>query len=187
MSTNRFLPVRILTLAALLAGLAAPSQAAPPAVAGAPPAGDFQSLDAKSQTLKREVMDLNRDLFVLEEELLFPASTQLAVFVSMDVGKLFQLDSVQIRLDNEVVANYLYTPRESEALIRGGVQRLHLGNLRAGKHELVAFFTGKGPHDRDYRRGASLVFEKQTGPKYIELQIKDKEKKLQPEFVIKEW
>jgi hypothetical protein len=180
-------PVRFMITAVLLASLGANLQAAAPAAVSQKKAGDFQSLDTKTQSLKREVMDLNRDLFVLEEELLFPASTQLAVFVSMDVGKLFQLDSVQVKLDNEVVANYLYTPRESEALIRGGVQRLHLGNLRAGKHELVAFFTGKGPHDRDYRRGASLVFEKQTGPKYIELQIKDKEKKLQPEFVIKEW
>jgi hypothetical protein len=182
-----FISLRPLIAGFVLAWHGASVQAAAPVTAEPARPGEFQSLDARTQDLKREVMDLNRDLFVLEEELLFPASTQLAVFVSMDVGKLFQLDSVQVKVDNEVVANYLYTPRESEALIRGGVQRLHLGNLRAGKHELVAFFTGKGPHDRDYRRGASLVFEKQTGPKYIELQIKDKEKKLQPEFVVKEW
>jgi hypothetical protein len=187
MSNTSLINIRILIAAVVLACLATRTEAAAPTAAEPSRPGEFQSLDAKTQSLKREVMDLNRDLFVLEEELLFPASTQLAVFVSMDVGKLFQLDSVQVKLDNEVVANYLYTPRESEALIRGGVQRLHLGNLRAGKHELVAFFTGKGPHERDYRRGASLVFEKQTGPKYIELQIKDKEKKLQPEFFIKEW
>ena len=105
---------------------------------------------------------LNRDLLVLEEELLFPASTQVALFVSMDVGKLFELDSVQIKLDDKVVANYLYTPREVEALHRGGVQRLYLGNLRAGEHALVAFFTGKGPHERDYKRGATLKFDKGT-------------------------
>ena len=75
------------------------------------------------QDLKGDVIRLNRDLLVLEEELLFPANTQVAVFVSMDVGKLFELDSVQIKLDDKVVANYLYTPREVEALHRGGVQR----------------------------------------------------------------
>ena len=153
----------------------------------AAPAAPAAGLDTRIQDLKGEVIRLNRDLLVLEEELLFPAGTQLAVFLSMDVGKLFALDSVQIKLDDKVVANYLYTPREVEALHRGGVQRLYLGNLRAGEHSLVAFFTGKGPHERDYKRGATLKIDKGTDPKYIELQIKDSLGKLQPEFDVKVW
>jgi hypothetical protein len=107
------------------------------------------------QDVKGDVIKLNRDLLVLEEELLFPANTQVALFVSMDVGKLFELDSVQIKLDDKVVASYLYTPLEVQALHRGGVQRVYLGNLRAGEHEIVAFFTGKGRTTRDYKRGAT--------------------------------
>jgi hypothetical protein len=103
------------------------------------------------------------------------------------VGKLFELDSVQIKLDDKVVANYLYTPLEVQALHRGGVQRVYLGNLRTGAHELVAFFTGKGPHDRDYKRGATVKFEKGTDAKYIELRIQDLLQKLQPEFDVKVW
>jgi hypothetical protein len=152
-----------------------------------PGAGNAQSLDTRIQGIKKDAVDLNRDLFVLEEELLFPASTQVAVFVSMDVGVLFDLDSVQIKLDNNVVSNYLYTERELKALQRGGVQRLYIGNLKTGKHELVAVFTGGGPRWRDYRRGATINFEKTTTPKYIELRIRDVERKQQPEFVIKEW
>jgi len=147
----------------------------------------YKGLDQQAQSLKQEVMELNRDLLALEEELLFPASTQVAVFVSMDIGSLFALDAVEVKLDDKVVAHYLYTQREIEALRRGGVHRLYLGNLRVGKHELVAFFTGKGPHDRDYRRGTTLEFEKQTDPKYIELQISDVTRNLQPEFRVKEW
>ena len=49
-----------------------------------------QSLDAEVQSLKQDVLALNRDLFVLEEELLFPSSTQVAVFVSLDVGEFFE-------------------------------------------------------------------------------------------------
>lgn len=148
---------------------------------------EFQSLDEEVQDLKQAVMDLNRDLFILEEELLFPANTQVAVFVSVDVGFFFALDSVQIKVDNKEVANYLYTERESDALLRGGVHRIYLGNLKVGDHELVAFFTGKGTHNRDYRRGASLVFDKGVGAKYMELKINDRQRKLQPEFDIKEW
>lgn len=144
-------------------------------------------LDDRIQDVKGDVIRLNRDLMVLEEELLFPANTQVAIFVSMDVGRLFQLDSVKIRLDDKDVANYLYTPSEVQALHRGGVQRIYVGNLKAGSHELVAFFTGKGPHDRDYKRGATIRFDKSTEPRYIELQIKDSTGKLQPEFEVKVW
>ena len=139
------------------------------------------------QDVKSDVIKLNRDLLVLEEELLFPASTQVAVFVSMDVGVMFSLDSVQVKLDDKIVTNYLYTPLEVTALHRGGVQRVYLGNLKAGTHEVVAFFTGQGPHVRDYKRGATIKFDKGTEPKYIELRIKDSTGKLQPEFDVKVW
>lgn len=146
-----------------------------------------RTLDEQVQDLKKLAVDLNRDLFLLEEELLFPANTQVAVFVSMDVGEFFALDSVEIKLDDKDVTNYLYTEREVDALLRGGVQRVYVGNLRAGEHELVAMFTGGGTHDRDYRRGASITFEKGIGPKFIELTISDRENKLQPEFIVREW
>ena len=163
---------------------AAPAEVpATPVAAG----GDFKSLDGEVQGLKKEVLDLNRDLFMLEEELLFPANTQIAVFLSLDVGTFFELDSVQVKLDNKEVANYLYTDREVEALNRGGVHRVFIGNLKTGKHELVAFFTGKGPHERDYKRGANLNFEKGVGAKYLELKISDRQSKEQPEFMVKEW
>jgi hypothetical protein len=145
------------------------------------------SLDNRVQDLKADVIKLNRDLLVLEEELLFPASTQVALFVSMDVGKLFELDSVQIKLDDKQVTHYLYTPLEVQALHRGGVQRAFVGNLRSGTHEIVATFTGRGPHERDYKRGTTIKFDKGTEPKYIELRIKDSAGKLQPEFEVKVW
>jgi hypothetical protein len=157
------------------------------APADAKSSGDFKTLDQDVQGLKKDVLDLNRELFTLEEELLFPANTQVAVFVSMDVGSFFGVDTVTLKVDDKEVANYLYTEREAEALLKGGVQRLYLGNLKVGKHELVAYFTGKGPHTRDYRRGASLTFDKGVGAKYLELKISDKIAREQPEFVIKEW
>ena len=147
----------------------------------------FRSLDKDVQSLKKEVLDLNRDLFLLEEELLFPANSQVAFFISMDVGEYFELDSVNLKIDGKEVANYLYTAREADALIRGGVHRVHMANLKTGDHELGAIFTGKGPHVRDYRRGATLTFDKGIGAKYMELKITDRVTKQQPEFVIKEW
>ena len=165
----------------------APAPAAAPAAAPAEAATDTRGLDQEIQGLKKDVVDLNRDLFVLEEELLFPANTQVAVFLSVDIGDFFALDSVQLKIDQKEVINYLYTPREVDALLKGGVQRLYVGNLKVGPHELVAFFNGKGPSDRAYKRGASLRFEKGVGAKYLELKIADRQRKLQPEFEIHDW
>ena len=163
---------------------AAPAAAAPASVQA--PA-EFKTLDQEVQGMKKDVIDLNKDLFVLQEELLFPANTQVAVYVSMDVGAFFALDSVTLKIDNKEVKNYLYTAREAEALLKGGVQELYLGNLKVGKHELVAFFTGKGPVERDYKRGATVTFDKGVGAKYLELKITDRVTKHQPEFKIKDW
>ena len=148
---------------------------------------EFRSLDENVQSLKKEVLDLNRDLFLLEEELLFPANSQVAFFISMDVGEYFALDSVNLKIDGKEVSNYLYTQREVDALVRGGVHRVHMENLKVGEHELVAVFTGEGPHVRDYRRGATINIEKGIGAKYVELEITDRVTKQQPEFMIKEW
>ena len=163
----------------------APAEAAVSAPAEALP--DTRGIDEQSQALKTDAMDLNRELFMLEEELLFPANTQVAVFVSMDVGEFFAIDSVQLKMDNKEVANYLYTEREADSLLKGGVHRVYLGNLKVGGHELVAIFTGKGPNQRDYRRGATVKFEKAVGAKYLELKITDRQRRAQPEFEIKDW
>ena len=195
----RKLIVSSLSLIALMSAGYAPAEEAAPAPAvttaladtPAPAPGgagdDFKSLDEEVQALKKEVLDLNRELFVLEEELLFPANTQVAVFVSMDVGEFFALDSVTVKFDNKEVANYLYTEREAQALLKGGVHRVFIGNLKAGEHELVALFTGQGPNARDYRRGATIKVEKGVGAKYVELKISDRAMKAQPEFIVKEW
>ncbi len=172
---------------AMLVKLALIAAALPAFAQEEAPAPARSALDAEVQELRREVVDLNRDLFMLEEDLLFPASTQIAVFVSMDIGTFFALDSVQIKVDDKEVANYLYTARELEALKRGGVHRIWLGNLKAGEHEIVAFFTGQGTHERDYKRGATLAIEKGVGAKYVELKISDRLRKLQPEFVVRVW
>jgi hypothetical protein len=177
------------------ATVAAPATGAPaadaPAVDATAPAvdapSDTRGIDEETQQLKKDAVDLNRELFMLEEELLFPANTQVAVFVSMDVGEFFALDSVQLKVDDREVANYLYTEREAEALLKGGVHRVYLGNLKVGEHELVAIFTGKGPNQRDYRRGATVKFQKAVGAKYLELKITDRQRRAQPEFEIKDW
>ena len=173
--------------AAPLDAAAAVAEARSTEVAEAKSRDEFRSLDTDVQSLKKEVLDLNRDLFLLEEDLLFPANSQVAFFVSLDVGEYFELDSVSIKIDGKEVANYLYTAREADALVRGGVHRVHMANLKTGEHEIIAIFTGKGPNVRDYRRGATTVIDKGIGAKYLELEITDRVKKQQPEFVVKEW
>jgi hypothetical protein len=146
-----------------------------------------KALESSIEALKKEVLSLNRDLFILEEDLLFPANTQFSIFLSMNAGQLFALDSVQLRIDDKNVANHLYTERELAALKRGGVQRLYIGNLPSGEHEIVAVFTGVGPNGRDYRRGKSIVVDKTTEPQFVEFTVEDNASKEQPEFNARVW
>ena len=145
------------------------------------------SLDAEIEALKKAVLSLNRDLFILEEDLLFPPNTQFSVFLSMDAGTFFSLDSVQLKINDKNIANHLYTERELAALKRGGVQRLYIGNLPSGEHEIIAIFTGIGPKGRDYRRGESVVIEKTTEPQFVEFMIADDTGKEQPQFDVRIW
>jgi len=144
-------------------------------------------LNQEVEDLKQSALNLNRDLLLLEEELLFPGNTQVAVFVSMDVGEFFQLDAVKVKIDNQVIGSHLYTEKQVSALFRGGVQRIYVGNIKSGQHEISAFFTGKGPQGRDYKRAAKMTFEKTSEPAMLELRIIDSTQKLQPVFDVKEW
>ncbi|ACE84904.1 hypothetical protein [Cellvibrio japonicus] len=151
-----------------------------------PSAAQDEAVAPKVEALKESVLTLNRDLLILEEELLYPASSQIAVYVSMDLGTYFTLDAIKLEINNKLVASELYTEKQTRALYRGGVQRLYIGNLKTGEHEISAFFTGKGPQ-QDYKRGAKLVVTKGQEPLVLELRIVDSTAQLQPVFDIKQW
>lgn len=170
-----FVTLCLCGLALATPGSAAAEQpGAPPAKAAGP--------ESDLQDVKRAFVQLQRDLLILEEDLLFPASSQVAVYLSMDVGEFFQLDAVTVKLNGKDVAHHLYTERQADALLRGGVHKLYLGNLKEGGHRLTAVFIGRGPEAREYRRGATVEFEKTFEPTFIELAIRDSEQNYQPEF-----
>ena len=140
------------------------------------------SVAQQLQQLKKQVIGLNRDLFVLEEDLLFPSSTQVMVYLSMDVGTYFNLDAVELKIDDKAVTHHLYTQKQIQALFKGGVQKLHIDNLAQGEHQLSAFFIGKGPQDREYKRATNITFTKTAQAKSLELSIIDSSIKQQPVF-----
>jgi len=139
-------------------------------------------LAAEMETLKQALVNLNRDLFILEEDLLFPSSTQIAVYLSMDVGEYFKLDAVELKIDGTLATYYLYTDRQVNALYKGGVQRLFVGNINQGSREITAFFIGTGPENRPYKRAVTLEFDKDDEAATVELKIVDSTSKQQPIF-----
>ena len=146
-----------------------------------------KSLESEMQSLKQEVLTVNRDLFILEEDLLFPSGTQVNVFVSIDADHYFSLDGITLKINDRPISNHLYTKLELQALKRGAVQRLYTGNLPTGEHELVAVIIGQGPEKRDFRRAVSIDFTKKSGTKYVELKIQGDTLRQQPLFQLKEW
>ncbi len=139
------------------------------------------------ESLKSEVLALNRELFILEEDLLFPASTQVAVFVSVDIGRFLTLDSIEIKIDDNDVAGHLYTKRQRKALEQGGIQKLYLGNLKSGKHQLTAIVTGIDNEGRTVKRAATYPFEKDDEAIMLEVKLHDNLRNYRAEVIIDEW
>jgi len=131
----------------------------------------IKGIDEQVQDIKKDVLELTAELTRLEEKLLFPSNTQVSLFVSLKGNKDFVLDSMQIKLDNKVVAQHLYTYKELEALRAGGVQRIYTGNIKTGDHALVASFIGRTSSGNDYQRSEKFTVTKAVGPKFVEIQI----------------
>jgi len=127
----------------------------------------MQSLDEQVQEVKSDVLGIAAELDQLEEKLLYPSNTQVAVFVSMDKAASFRLDSVQIQIDGQSVARHVYSFKELEALKKGGVQRIYVGNTRTGEHRLDVAVAGKLSGGKDYAGTQSFSFSKDVGPKLV--------------------
>jgi hypothetical protein len=137
--------------------------------------------------IQEQILQLNRDLFLLEEDILFPPNTQVVVYVSWQGQTFFNLDTIELKVGTETVAAHLYTERQKQALQGGGLQRLYLGNLRAGGHEVTAVVTGLGPENRSYRRATSLTVQKTAAPLRLALRIQDNGTTQQPDFTLMRW
>lgn len=127
----------------------------------------IKGLDEQVQEIKADALGIAAELNRLEEKLLYPSNTQLAVFVSLAPGARFRLDSVEIQLDGKPVAYHLYTLKELEALQRGGVQRVYVGNIRSGEHALQVNVVGKSALGADYRHSASYKVVKDVAPRLV--------------------
>ncbi len=126
-----------------------------------------KGLDEQVQEIKSDLLGIAAELNQLEEKLLYPSNTQVAVFVSLAGGETFRLDSVEIRLDGKPVANHLYTFKELEALQKGGVQRIFTGNVRSGEHDLEVFVIGKTGGSTDFKKAERFKINKDVAPKIV--------------------
>ncbi len=146
-----------------------------------------ETLEKRAQALKKQAVDLNRELFKLEEELLYPANTQIVVFLAVNTKVPFALDSIELKLNGNLATTYLYSEREVNALNRGGVQRVFMGNLPSGPHKIEAVFNGRGSDDHYLRRQVAYQLEKKNDPKFVELVVHQSSPGQQPDFLIREF
>jgi hypothetical protein len=131
----------------------------------------LKGLDEQVQEIKSDVLSIAAELNQLEEKLLYPSNTQVAVFVSLASGETFRLDSVEIQLDGKPVAHHLYTYKELEALQKGGVQRIYTGNVRSGEHDLQVSVIGKTGGGTDFEKSERFTVTKDVGPRIVEISL----------------
>lgn len=133
----------------------------------------IKSLDEQVQDVKTDTLSIATQMRLLEEKLLYPSSTQVAVFVSLGNAATFRLDSIEIQLDGKPAAQHLYTLRELEALQKGGVQRIYTGNVKSGEHSLQVLVTGKTMGGPGFRKTESFKFSKDVKSKVLEVNLVD--------------
>jgi len=131
----------------------------------------IKGLDEQVQEIKSDVLSIAAQLNQLEEKLLYPSNTQVAVFVSLADDERFRLDAVEVRLDGKAVAHHIYTFKELEALQKGGVQRIYTGNIRTGDHSLQVTAVGKTPGGSDFRKTGNFTVTKDVGPEIVEISL----------------
>ncbi|MDH3351078.1 MAG: hypothetical protein OEM60_00185 [Gammaproteobacteria bacterium] len=154
-------PIRTFVLALLAAGLAAPGSAQD--ISG----DELRSLDGQVQEIKSDVLNIASELSNLEERLLYPSNTQIAVFVSMAEDEAFRLDALQIEINGEMATHHIYSFQELEALQKGGVQRVYTGNIVTGDHELRVTMMGKLKSGKDFSLSDTFGFAKGVKPKAL--------------------
>jgi hypothetical protein len=131
----------------------------------------IKGLDEQVQEIKSDVLAIAAELNQLEEKLLYPSNTQVAVFVSLVDGETYRLDSVEIQIDGGQVAHHIYTFKELEALQKGGVQRIYTGNIKTGDHDLQVSVIGKSEGNADFRKTNRFSVNKGVGPRIVEISL----------------
>ena len=133
----------------------------------------MKGLDEQVQEVKSDVLSISAELSQLEEKLLYPSDSHFAIFVQLAKGDTLRLDSVAVRVDGQPAAHYIYSFKELEALQKGGVQRLHTGNIATGQHQLEVTVNGKLANGDDYSRTETVGFAKEIKPKLLGLTVSD--------------
>jgi hypothetical protein len=130
-------------------------------------AQEMRSLDEQVQEIKSDVLGIAADLNRLEERLVYPSDTHLAIFVSIAEGQMFRLDAMQINIDGALATHFIYGFKELEALQSGGTQRIYTGNLPTGAHEIEVSVSGKTHSGSDFRSTETFAFDKGIEPKLL--------------------
>lgn len=127
----------------------------------------MKGLDEQVQEVKSDVLGISAELSRLEEKLLYPSNTQVAVFIALAEGETMRLDAVQIQIDGQPVAHSIYSFKELEALQKGGVQRIYTGNVPTGDHQIEVTVAGKLDTGKEYTRTEHFAFTKGIEPKLL--------------------
>jgi hypothetical protein len=131
----------------------------------------MRDLDEQVQKIKSDILNISEELSRLEEKLLYPSGTQVAIFIALAKGDQMRLDAVRLQVDGQLVAHHIYSFKELEALRKGGVQRIYVGNVVTGDHQLEVLVDGKLEGGTDFSRTERFTFRKEVKPKLVGLTL----------------
>jgi len=131
----------------------------------------MRGLDEQVQEIKSDILNISQELSRLEEKLLYPSGTQVAIFIALAKGDQMRLDAVRLQIDGQLVAHHIYSAKELEALRKGGVQRIYVGNVATGDHQLEVLVDAKAEGGSDFTRTERFTVRKEVKPKLVGLTL----------------
>lgn len=123
------------------------------------------------QAAKQQVLQLNKELYELEQALLKPITTQAAVYFSIQPIEQFAPLSIDVQLGRLAPIHHVYSEREVQALRMGAVQPLAHSHLAPGAHDVLVRINGVNVRGETQQLTANRSIEKGDGPLYLEIHI----------------
>ena len=145
------------------------------------------SLDEQIERLNADITRHTASVHALEQKLLHPVNTRVAVFLSLANRQALELDSVELFVNEQPVTAHLYTENERSSLGQGGVHQLFIGNLADGRHTLKAVINARAANNRFVRREIVHDFRKQPGTLRLQMTLNAKAPDYEPEVSFVEW
>ena len=145
------------------------------------------ALHEEVKSVKAAVLELEKELSNLEQDLVNPATIRADFHFSLAYGEYFDPLALELKIDSETKLQHIYTEREVSALKLGAVQPLGELNLAPGQHKVTVTLLGIDPLGQDIELNVEKVVTKTNKKLVTEIKAVDHDDLQSARLEINHW